>query len=337
MRHISRKESAAVRTAVLLINTGSPDAPEAGSVRRYLEEFLSDPRVIELPRWKWMPILHGIILCVRPAKSAARYRLVWREDGSPLIVHTKRTAERLAERFDDVAVAWAMRYGSPSVDEVLNRLRADGVERLCVMPLFAQYAPQTTAACFDAVFDWMKRQRAVPALRTITGYHQHPAYIDALAERIQNYWERHGSVVEAGGKLLMSFHGLPKKGALLHGDRYEAYCRETAQALAERLGLSPGQWALGFQSRFGREEWLQPYTLEKLEALVRDGLDSIDVVCPGFAADCLETIEEIDDELRRAFRAICPDGRFRYIPALNASDAAIDAYETILRETLAGW
>ena len=325
------------RTAVLLINTGSPDAPEAAAVRRYLAEFLSDERVIELPKWKWWPILHGIILRVRPAKSAERYRGVWLPEGSPLIVHTRRTAERLDEELgEDVRVAWAMRYGNPSVESVVRELVADGVERLLVMPLFAQYAAQTSAACLDKVFETLGALRSVPSLRTIRDYHLDPDYLDALAANIRQFWREKGSPVDAGGRLLMSFHGIPARSIAL-GDEYERQCHETAAALAARLELPEGAWSVSFQSRFGREEWLQPYTLPLVRELAREGLARIDVVCPGFAADCLETIEEIGDELRRAYAAGNPAGVFNYIPALNASDEAVRAYAAIIRRELSGW
>lgn len=322
------------RTAVLLINTGSPDAPEAGAVRRYLAEFLSDRRVIELPRWKWWPILHGIILRVRPSRSAQRYRGVWTAEGSPLIVHTRHTARCLAERLPDVRVAWAMRYGNPSIEKVVEGLVHDGVERLVVMPLFAQYASQTTGACLERVFRVLGGLRTIPAVRTVNDYHLEDVYLDALAARI-----RAARADDASGRrsfLLMSFHGIPASSVTRHGDRYEAACRETAAALAGRLGLSAQEWATTFQSRFGREEWLRPYTLSWVREHAREH-DRLDVVCPGFAADCLETVEEIGDELREAYRAANPEGTFRYIPALNASEEAVGAYAAILRRELGGW
>lgn len=325
------------RAAVLLINTGSPDAPEAGAVREYLAEFLSDGRVIELPKWKWWPILHGIILRVRPAKSAERYKSVWTEAGSPLIVHTRRTAEKLeAALGGSVRVAWAMRYGRPSVADVLRGLCAGGIERVLVMPLFAQYAPQTTAACFDAVFKAALGMRSVPALRTVRSYHIEPEYLDALALHVRRFWAQAGSPVAAGGRLLMSFHGVPKKGVEM-GDVYERECRETAAALARRLELPEGAWTVSFQSRFGRDEWLQPYTLPLVEKWASEGLPRLDVLCPGFAADCLETIEEIGGELRGAYLKGNPAGTFNYIPALNDSDEAVGAYAAVARRALAGW
>lgn len=323
------------RTAVLLINTGSPEAPETGAVRRYLAEFLSDRRVVELPAWKWQPILRGIILRTRPAKSAARYRGVWTEEGSPLVANTRRTAEALEARLG-VRVAWAMCYGSPSVECVVHELVEAGCERLVVLPMFAQYAAQTSAAAADAVFRALMKERRIPELHLIRSYHAHPAYIDALARRILGYWETHGGPVEAGGRLLMSFHGIPA-ASIAAGDPYECECRETAELLAKRLGLEPGSWLLAYQSRFGRDPWLEPYALPTAEALGRSGLSRLDVVCPGFAADCLETIEEIDDELREGFLAAHPAREtacFHYVPALNDAPEAIEAYAEILGPAL---
>ncbi len=326
-------------TAVVLINTGSPDAPEEEAVRRYLAEFLSDRRVIELPPWKWWPILHGIILRRRPARSAKRYQGVWLPEGSPLIVHTRRTAEGLSRRFPGVAVRWAMRYGNPSVEEVLSDLVQKGVRRMAVLPLFAQYTPQTTGACFDAVFEALGKCREMPSLRIVRDYAEDPAYIEALKNRIESYWSAHGAPMSVGGRLLLSFHGVPQAG-IDRGDTYEASCRKTAALLARALGLSEGDWALSFQSRFGRDEWVKPYTLPWVQEAARSGLRRLDVMCPGFAADCLETIEEIGDELRRAYLGALPGeapGEFHYIPALNDSDGALGLYEAILRRELAGW
>lgn len=326
------------RAAVLLINTGSPDAPTAPAVRRYLAEFLSDERVVELPRWQWQPILHGIILRTRPAKSAARYKGVWSENGSPLTAHTEATAQALAERMgESVRVLWAMRYGSPSIGAAMKAIEAEGIDRVLVLPLFAQYAPQTTAACFDAVFKHCLKARSVPAIRTVREFHLEPAYINGLAEKIEAHWREHGSPRETGGKLLLSFHGVPQKGVDL-GDCYEAQCRETALALSSRLGLDEAAWTLSFQSRFGRAEWLRPYSIDTVQALGRAGVRRLDVVCPGFAADCLETIEEINDELRGFYLAEAPEGSvFHYVSCLNESAAAIDLYAEIISRELQGW
>lgn len=335
-QEISTPVTEAPRTAVLLINTGSPDAPEAGAVRRYLAEFLSDQRVIELPRWKWWPILHGIILRVRPAKSAERYQGVWMKDGSPLIVHSRETARRLGVALPGVRVAWAMRYGNPSVEATIKDLLRSGIERIVVMPLFAQYASQTTGACLEQVFDVLKTLRTIPAVRTVRDYHLAPEYLDAVAAHIRRAREESAQQGQSGRTmLLMSFHGIPASSTA-KGDCYERYCHETAEALAKRLNLQPNEWTITFQSRFGREEWLQPYTLPWVQAHASE-FDTLDVVCPGFAADCLETIEEIGDELKGAYEAANPTGHFRYIPSLNATDEAIAAYAAILRRELLGW
>lgn len=326
------------KIALLLINTGSPDAPTEEAVRRYLAEFLGDRRIVELPRWKWWPILHGIILRTRPKKSAERYRGVWTDEGSPLIVHTRRTAGALEAELG-IPVYWSMRYGSPSTASVLDRMKADGVGRVLVMPMFAQYASQTTAACLDGVSEYQLSHVDAPAVRTIHDYHDDPAYIDALAAHVRAYWDEHGSPVSTGGRLVMSFHGIPQASSN-RGDVYEAQCLRTASLLAERLGLEEGAWSACFQSRFGRDEWLRPYTIDSVRELAEAGVPRIDVVCPGFAADCLETIEEIDDELRREYLAAFRDdagAEFHYIAALNDSPEAVKAYASIVRREAAGW
>ncbi len=326
------------KTALLLINTGSPDAATVEAVRRYLAEFLGDRRIVELPRWKWWPILHGIILRTRPKKSAERYKSIWTDEGAPLIVHTKRTASALEAELG-IPVYWSMRYGSPSTASVLDAMRADGIDRVLVMPMFAQYASQTTAACLDGISEYQLSHVDAPAVRTIHDYHDDPAYIDALATHVRAYWDRHGAPVSMGGRLVMSFHGIPKASSD-RGDVYEAQCRRTAELLAQRLGLERGQWCLCFQSRFGRDEWLRPYTVDSVRELGAAGVTRVDVVCPGFAADCLETIEEIDDELRREYLSAFRGGgqpEFHYIDALNESPEAVKAYATIVRREAAGW
>lgn len=332
-----KNDCAMADTAVLLINTGSPDAPEADAVRRYLAEFLSDPRIVELPRWQWMPILHGIILRTRPAKSAKRYQGVWADRGSPLIVHCSDIAQKLGNALGGkVIVRAAMRYGNPSVASVIDELCAAGVRKILLFPMFAQYASQTSAACLDAAFSHFSSLRCIPAVRTIRGYHDAPEYIDALASTVRAHWAKAGRPEKGRGRTLFSFHGIPKKSSAL-GDPYEAECRESAVLLAAALGLEADEWGLSFQSRFGRDEWLQPYTIDMVRAWGDEGVDRIDVLCPGFSADCLETIEEIDDELRGIYLSVHPDGVFHYIPSLNASNAAIALYEAIVRRELAGW
>lgn len=325
------------KVAVVLINTGTPEAPTTAAVRQYLAEFLSDTRVIELPKWKWWPILHGIILRFRPAKSAKRYQGVWTPEGSPLIVHTQRLVQKLQQRFcsENVQIVWAMRYGNPSVSSILTSLQAQGFERLLILPMFAQYAPQTTASCLDAVYAWAMQSRTSPALRVLKSYHDEASYIDAVAQKVLALWQEKGPL-PSDGQLVISFHGVPQKGVDL-GDRYEADCYQTARLLAQRLQLQDHQWKVAFQSRFGKEEWLKPYAIELVQALAHQGVRRIDIVCPGFSMDCLETVEEIEDELRAFFLSARPEGEFNYISALNADQQAVDLYEQLIRNELSGW
>ena len=333
------QETAVPETAVILINTGSPDAPTPDAVRRYLAEFLSDRRIVELPRWQWMPILHGIILRTRPAKSAKRYQGVWTDRGSPLIVHCTDLADKLdAALGPKICVRAAMRYGKPAVRDVIDNVLHAGVKKVLLFPMFAQYAAQTSAACLDAAFSHLSTLRQMPALRTVHSYHDEPDYIEALADQVLSLWAQSGrpDAEGVGGRLLMSFHGIPKQSTTL-GDAYEADCKETAALLAQRLGLSAEHWGIAFQSRFGRDEWLQPYAIDIVKAWAAEGISRVDVICPGFAADCLETIEEIQDELCGIYRQARPDGIFHYIPALNASEAAVELYLKIIRRELEGW
>lgn len=303
-------------TAILLVNLGTPDEPTAPAVKRYLAEFLGDPRVVELPRLLWLPILHGIILRTRPAKSAAKYATIWTAEGSPLKVHTERQAKLLkgllGERGrKDLLIDWAMRYQNPSIPSVLDRLVAQGATEIVVLPLYPQYAGSTTASTEDAVAAWMQRRATAPAIRWIKDYPTDPGYIGALAASIREHWQAHGR----GELLVMSFHGIPQR-SVDRGDPYADQCQATAQALAAALGLSPDQWLATFQSRFGAAKWLQPYTQPTLEELARGGLKRVDVLCPGFPADCLETLEEIAMECREAFLHAGGE-TFRYIPCLN--------------------
>jgi ferrochelatase len=304
------------RTAILLVNLGTPDAPTAPAVRRYLAEFLGDPRVVELPRLLWLPILYGIILVTRPAKSAAKYAKVWTPEGSPLKVHTERQAKLLrgllGQRGDkDAVVAWAMRYGQPAVGATLDALRQQGVTRTLILPLYPQYAGSTTTSIYDAVEAWQRRNPDAMEFVNIQSYPDHAGYIKALASSIRDHWMNQGR----GDKLVMSFHGIPQH-SVDRGDPYANECRRTADLLAAELGLAPERWQLTFQSRFGKAAWLQPYTQPTLERMARDGLKSVDLVCPGFVADCLETLEEINMECREAF--LENGGKeFNYIPCLN--------------------
>ncbi|HEY6897091.1 MAG TPA: ferrochelatase [Rhodocyclaceae bacterium] len=323
------------QTAVLLVNLGTPEAPTAAAVRRYLKQFLSDPRVVEIPRLVWWPILNGIILNTRPAKSALKYAQIWTQDGSPLQVHTERQAKllrgALGEAGVHVQVAWAMRYGQPSIAATLDQLKAAGARRILILPLYPQYAASTTASVMDDVADWLKRTRNQPELRMVRNYHDDPGYIAALAASVREQW-RDGGQPE---KLVMSFHGLPRRSLDL-GDPYFCECQKTGRLLAEALGLTAEQYLVTFQSRFGAAEWLQPYTQPTLEALAKAGSRKLDVICPGFAADCLETLEEIAMENKAAFLAA--GGKdFRYIPCLNQRPDWIAALAGIAMNHLAGW
>ena len=321
---------------VLLVNLGTPDEPTAASVRKYLKQFLSDGRVVEIPRIIWWFILNGIILRRRPAASAKLYASVWTEAGSPLLVHSKAIQQSLQHemsvRFNGpVHVELAMRYGNPSILAGLCALRAKGARRLLVLPLYPQYSATTTATGYDAVSQEMKRWRWLPEIRFINQYHDNDRYIDALAESIKKHWAEHGKQE----KLMMSFHGLPKRNLEL-GDPYHCQCHKTGRLLAEKLGLKEGEWLVTFQSRFGRAEWLKPYTDKTLEKLATEGVKSIDVVCPGFPADCLETLEEIAVENRDVFKEAGGES-YRYIPALNNDPVHIQVLADLVQQHSQGW
>ncbi|WP_296873401.1 ferrochelatase [Tibeticola sp.] len=323
------------RTAVLLVNLGTPDEATAPALRRYLAQFLADPRVVEIPKPIWWLILHGIILRVRPKKSAAKYASIWMPEGSPLKVWTEKQALKLrgwlGERGHHLTVRYAMRYGNPSVAAELDRLKAEGATRILILPLYPQYSGTTTASVFDAVYTWAARTRHLPELRFVNRYHDDPGYIAALARTIRAHWQSHGQP----DKLVMSFHGVPERTLHL-GDPYHCECHKTARLLATELGLSPTQWQLTFQSRFGKAKWLEPYTEPTLIALAQGGVKHVQVVCPGFVADCLETLEEINQEAREAF--LHAGGQtFEYIPCLNDHDAWISALADLTERHLSGW
>ena len=322
-------------TAILLVNLGTPDAPTPAAVRRYLAEFLSDPRVIELPRALWLPLLYGVILPFRSRRSAKAYARVWTEQGSPLLVHTRDLATKLHAALSadgrPLEVRMAMRYGSPSIPSVLAELRERGMRKLLVLPLYPQFSATTTATVFDAIADTLKSWRWQPELRFITDYHREPAWLDAVAASVRAHWAEHGR----GDRLLFSFHGIPKR-YFMNGDPYHCLCQFSAREVAQRLGLKREEWQLSFQSRVGREEWLRPYTDETMAALPAQGVKTLDVICPGFAVDCLETIEEIAMENAEIFQH-AGGAALRYIPALNASDAHVQALLPLLRRQGAGW
>jgi len=331
------------RTGILYVNLGTPDAPTPTATRRYLKEFLSDPRVVEIPRALWWLILNGIILNTRPKQSAAKYATVWTKDGSPLAVHTEKQAKLLrgalgAAGYPDIEVAYAMRYGNPSISSKLDQLKAAGCSRILIIPSYPQYAASTTASVGDMVSAWAQRTRNVPELRFVRSWPEHPAYIAALASSVRDYWMKIGQL-QSGDKLIMSFHGLPKF-SVDKGDPYYYECLKTGELLAAALGLTQDQYLITFQSRFGRAEWLQPYTQPTLEALARSGTRRVDVLCPGFVADCLETLEEIGMECKQAFLTNGQKGggkEFHYIPCLNERPDGIAALTNIARAHLGHW
>ncbi|NYT42577.1 ferrochelatase [Sphingomonas sp. R-74633] len=318
------------KIGVLLVNLGTPDAADAGAVRRYLAEFLSDRRVIEIPRIVWKPILHGIILRTRPKKSAHAYGLVWREDGSPLAAITRAQAVALEHAFGpDVIVDHAMRYGKPAIAERIDILKARGCERILIAPLYPQYCAATTATANDAAFAALAAMRWQPALRTLPPYHDHPAYIAALKASVE---ARLAALDFEPDAILASFHGMPERTLHL-GDPYHCHCQKTARLLGEALGRD---LIVTFQSRFGKAKWLEPATDVTLAALPARGVKKVAIVAPGFAADCLETLEELEIRGRETFLA-AGGTQFGYLPCLNDSEGGIDMLRTILSEELAGW
>jgi len=304
---------------VLVTNLGTPDAPTPAALGRYLAEFLADPDVVNLPRFIWLPLLYGVVLPFRPKRSAKAYARIWTSEGSPLLIQSRVIAAALSKELNTrvgrkVPLALGMRYGKPSLPEALIELAAEGVTRIVVLPLYPQYARATVGSTVTRL-----KQLSTPTLACIKGYCRHPAYINALASNVSDYWQTHGR----GEMLLISFHGIPKQVAL-NGDPYADQCAETARLLAAQLKLHDSEWQLTFQSRFGKAEWLQPYTDIRLQELAAGGVKTVDVVCPGFAADCLETLEEI--ALRYAETYLEAGGeKLRYIPALNDRPEHIQA------------
>jgi len=323
------------RTAILLCNLGTPDEPTPSAVRRYLAEFLSDQRVVEIPRPLWWLILHGVILRVRPAKSAKKYASIWTAEGSPLRTWTEKQAKLLGgylgERGHDVIVRPAMRYGQPAIGRVLDELKALGCTRVLILPLYPQFSATTTASVNDAVHQWAQRIRRTPELRFVARYHDDAGYIAALAQRVRALWATTGR----SEKLVLSFHGVPRRTLAL-GDPYHCECLKTARLLREHLNLDRDALLVTFQSRLGRAEWLQPYTEPTLVALARAGLKRVDVMCPGFTSDCLETLEEIDQEARAAFLR-AGGTEFNFLPCLNDQHEWLIALTEIARQHLQGW
>ncbi len=323
-------------TGILLTNLGTPDAPTPLALRRYLGEFLADPRITEMPRWLWWLILHGIILRIRPRRSARNYQKIWTESGSPLLNISQAQTQALQQAIKahfagPMMIALGMRYGNPSIATGLEQLRQANARRILILPLYPQYSASTTGSTFDAVADVLKHWRWLPDVRFVSHYHDHPAYIRALTIQIKNYWAEHGSP----NKLLFSYHGIPKR-FFLAGDPYHCECYKTARLVAEQLDLSEEKWQVVFQSRFGREEWLKPYTDHTLVVLGKAGMKRVDVICPGFAADCLETLEEIDHTNRQLF--LQTGGQeFHYMPALNDNIEHIQALLELIIQHTQGW
>jgi ferrochelatase len=321
---------------VLLVNLGTPDEPTPAAVRRYLRQFLSDPRVVEIPRILWLPLLYGVILTTRPAASAKAYKEVWTEQGSPLLLHSNDIANAVQEKLSarlsgNVTVELAMSYGEPSIPGALQRMFDQSVRRIVVLPLYPQYSGTTTGPVFEAVSTGLAKRRWVPELRFINHYHDAAGYISALASSIRDFWDLHGR----GERLLMSFHGVPRQ-TLLAGDPYHCQCQKTARLVAAALELDDDDWSVSFQSRLGRAEWLQPYTDKTLEDWGRLRSGDIDVICPGFAADCLETLEEIEIRGAAAYAA-AGGGKLRYIPALNAREDHVAFLSRAIEKNVAGW
>ncbi|PQA88364.1 ferrochelatase [Hyphococcus luteus] len=324
----------AAKTGVLLVNLGTPDTPEAGAVRRYLREFLSDERIVDLPRAIWLPVLYGIILNVRPAATARNYAKIWRQESneSPLRYYTREQAEKLAASFEGVNVDWAMRYGNPSIASRLDAMKADGCERILVIPLYPQYSATTTASVADAVFDAVKKMRWQPAIRMAPAFHDHPAYVEALAAVTRRHLE---TLDFAPERVILSYHGLPQRYFDL-GDPYHCHCAKTSRLLRGKMGWTEEFAPLAFQSKFGREKWLEPATDETIKELGRQGVKKLAVIMPGFMADCIETLEEIDIAGRETFMEAGGEA-FTAIPCLNATPEAISMLEMIARRETAGW
>ncbi len=328
-----------VKTSVLLINLGSPEAPEVPQVRAYLKEFLSDKRVIEISDWIWKPILYAFILRKRPAVTALKYQSIWTEEGAPLLVYTRHLAESLQKMLDPkvekIRVDWAMRYGFPSIDATIKRLhQKEGVEKILLVPLYPQYSATTTATVMDVVGSTLASMRSQPEIRLIRDYHRHPSYIQAITKKIQQLWKEKGTLT-GDARLVLSFHGMPQSYSD-KGDPYRNQCETTAELIRKELGLDQEKLVLSYQSRFGKEEWLKPYTDRTLEQLACDGVRRVDILCPGFSADCLETLEEINQEVRDIF--LNAGGKeFNYITCLNDDSDWVKSLSEILTPHLFGW
>jgi ferrochelatase len=323
------------RLGVLLVNLGTPDAPTTSAVRRFLAQFLSDPRVIESPRWLWWLALHGVILRIRPRRSAHAYQQIWTDEGSPLLVYSRRLATQIQARLTsdfghETPLALGMTYGNPDLRSALDSLKRSGVQQLLILPLYPQYSATSTGAAFDAIANELKRWRWIPETRFITQYHDDEQYIGAVAADIAAHRQSHGR-----RHLLFSFHGIPRS-YVLAGDPYYCQCLKSARLIAQRLQLQPGEWTVSFQSRLGRQEWVGPYTEEILQRWGREGPKQITVVCPGFATDCLETLEEIALRNRAAYLAAGGEV-FDYLPCLNAAQSHVEILCALIKRHSMGW
>ncbi len=324
------------KVGVLISNLGTPTAPTKQALKPYLKQFLSDPRVVEIPRIIWWCILNLIILRLRPKRSAEAYKTVWTDEGSPLLVHTKNQAKGLTDKLkaeygDNVVLSYAMRYGEPSVGNAIDDLLSQGARKIVVLPLYPQYCASTTGSTFDAVAEDFTKRRWLPDLRFVSHYHDNPEYIKCVANKIREHWETHARA----DKLMFSYHGIPKR-YLLNGDPYHCECYKTSRLIAEDLGLQESEYMTSFQSRFGREEWLTPYTDFTLKAFPEQGVKSVQVICPGFSSDCLETIEEIGEENREYFEEAGGE-RYEYIEALNSDDAHLSMLFNLIKDNMQGW
>jgi ferrochelatase len=337
MKYIGNDSTqSAPRVGILLTNLGTPDAAETGAVRRYLKQFLSDPRIVELPRLLWWLILHGVILNIRPKRSAANYRTVWTDRGSPLLFNTRDLTIGLEAELErrlgsGLTIDFAMRYGSPSIEGTLQSQLDRGVNKLLVLPLFPQYSCSTIGSTFDAVAADFVQRRMLPELRFLNTYHNHPAFILAIANKIRAHWQQFGRA----DKLIFSYHGEPKR-YVDKGDPYQRECQETTRLVVQALGLEDTHYMMAYQSRFGREEWLRPYLDETLKSFPAQGLKSVQIICPGFAVDCLETLDEIAIENRDYFLEAGGD-RFEYISCLNSDKEHVEALATVICEQVSGW
>lgn len=330
------KHGRAPKMGVLLVNLGTPNAPTKTALKRYLAEFLSDRRVVEIPSLLWKIILHGVILQIRPKKSAAAYKRIWLNNGSPLMVHTKNLTDAIAAQLKtkiegDLSLSFAMRYGQPSIKEKLLEFEQHGVERLLILPLYPQYSSATTGTVASAVFDVLKKWRWIPELHITSSYHDDLNYIEAVADSVRQQWMQTGQ----GDKLILSFHGMPK-ATLIAGDPYFCHCHKTARLIGQALGLQDKQWEMVFQSRFGKAQWLQPYAVTRFRDLPQEGIKNIIVVCPGFATDCLETLDEIAEEGKTEFIK-AGGNRFIYVPALNTRKKQVDCLTQKILNCATGW